>query len=92
MGQGQSSSFTARIVNCLQTILELEPMLRHIDSERMLLSEFDKLKSFLNEMSGVELDEEDVARIEVATERFLEELRFPVDMADPEQPQNVTFH
>lgn len=81
----------ARIVNCLQTILELEPLLQRIDSGSMLLPEFKVLKSFLNEMDGIELDEEDVARIETATERFLLELKTPSAMARAGETQNHTL-
>jgi len=88
MDGSRSSSFAARIVNCLQTILELEPLLRNIDSGRMLLPEFKVLKSFLNEMDGIELDEEDVARIEVATERFLQELKTPSAMSGADATKN----
>lgn len=92
MDQLKSSSFSARIVNCLQTILELEPMLRRIDTGHLLLSEFKVLKSFLNEMDSIELDEDDVARIEVATERFLQELKTPVELAGDDTTQNVILH
>ena len=77
MEQISSSTFTARIMNCLQTILELEPMLCNMDPGHILLSEFKKLKAFLNDMEGLSLDEEDVSRIETATERFLQELKTP---------------
>ena len=65
---------TARMVNCLQTILELEPMLGGMELGRFLLPEFCALKEFLHGLDGASLDEEDVSRIESATERFLHEL------------------
>jgi len=65
---------TARIVNCLQTILEFEPMLRAMELGKFLLPEFSALKEFLDGLDGVSLDEDDVSRIETATERFLHEL------------------
>ena len=77
MEQINSSTLAARIMNCLQTILELEPMLRNMDPGHILLSEFKKLKPFLNDMESLSLDEEDVSRIETATERFLQELKTP---------------
>jgi len=64
----------ARIVNCLQTILELEPMLRTMELGRFLLPELSALKEFLRDLDAVSLDEDDVSRIETATERFLHEL------------------
>lgn len=73
-----SSTLAARIMNCLHTILELEPVLRRMESGEMLLSEFGVLKSFLKGMDSATLDEADVARIENATERFLQELQTPV--------------
>nr|WP_243366297.1 hypothetical protein [Fundidesulfovibrio soli] len=87
----RSSTLAARIVNCLQTILELEPLLQRIDSGSMLLPEFKVLKSFLNEMDGIDLDEEDVARIENATERFLQELKTPSAMARAGETKNQTL-
>ena len=76
--QSAATPLTARIVNCLQTILELEPILREMELGGFLLPEFTVLKEFLHGMDGVSLDEGDVSRIETATEQFLQELMSPV--------------
>ena len=84
-----SNTRAARIINCLQTILELEPLLRRLDTGNMLVSEFKVLKAFLSEMDEAPLDEDDVARIEKATERFLCELKSPVSQFRPVATKNV---
>lgn len=65
-----------RIINCLETILDLEPELAKL--EVGLREEFAFLKSFLEKIDRVDLSEADVARIEQATSNFLEELRLPL--------------
>lgn len=87
----KSSVFAARITNCLQTILELEPLLRTIDSGQLLLSEFKVLRAFMDDMDSVSLDEDDVSRIETATERFLQELKTPVTLTRQGATRNITF-
>jgi len=82
---------SARIVNCLQTILELEPLLRSLDTGQLLLSEFKTLKAFLKEMDAIALDEDDVERIETATERFLQELKLPVTRSRDNTAKNMTL-
>jgi hypothetical protein len=73
-----SSSHLARISNCLQTILELEPELEKIELGKSLLEEFTVLKDFLQKIDTVALNEDDVERVETATSNFLEELRGPL--------------
>ena len=84
-----SEARTARIINCLQTILELEPLLRRMDAGNLLVSEFKVLKAFLSEMNEAPLDEDDVARIEKATERFLYELKSPVSLFRQIETNNI---
>lgn len=72
------SSHMARISNCLETILELEPELEKIELGKSLLEEFVVLKDFLQKIDSVALDEDDVERVETATANFLEELRGPL--------------
>ena len=91
MQELDSTTLAARIMNCLQTILELEPMLRRLDSGHILLSEFKVLKAFLDEMDGLSLDEDDVTRIETATEHFLQELKTPVTFTTPGCANRVTL-
>lgn len=78
-----SSSHMARISNCLQTILELEPELEKIELGKSLLEEFTVLKDFLQKIDTVDLSEDDVERVEIATSNFLEELRVPLAKLRP---------
>lgn len=78
-----TSSHMARISNCLQTILELEPELEKIEIGKSLLAEFTVLKEFLQKIDTVVLSEEDVERVETATSSFLEELRVPLSQVKP---------
>ncbi len=68
----------SRLRNCLQTILELEPDLEGLELGHDLMKEFDMLKSFMEKLDDVELQEDDVRRIETATANFLEELKGPL--------------
>jgi len=72
----------SRLKNCLQTILELEPDLEGLDLGHDLIQEFSMLKSFMEKLEGVELEEEDVRRIEKATANFLEELKRPLSLLE----------
>jgi len=78
-----SSSHLARISNCLQTILELEPELEKIELGKSLLEEFSVLKDFLQKIDTVALNEDDVERVETATSNFLEELSGPLSQIRP---------
>ncbi|HKK32032.1 MAG TPA: hypothetical protein VJ934_00515 [Desulfomicrobiaceae bacterium] len=72
------SVFRARVRNCLQTIIELEPELeKHALGER-LLDEFRQLKQTMDAIDSLELTEDDVQRIERSTSEFLEEVRLPL--------------
>lgn len=73
-----TNSHMARISNCLETILELEPQLEKIELGKSLLEEFDVLKDFLQRIDSVSVSEDDVERVEAATANFLEELRGPL--------------
>lgn len=68
----------SRLRNCLQTILELEPDLEELELGHDLMKEFDLLKSFMEKLDDVALQEDDVRRIETATTNFLEELKGPL--------------
>jgi len=72
------TSHMARISNCLETILELEPELEKIEFGKSLLDEFGVLKDFLGRIDTVSLNEDDVERVEAATANFLDELRGPL--------------
>lgn len=74
MAEHDLTNHLVRITNCLQTILDLEPQLESLELGEALLEEFDVLKSFLGKIDTVEIEEEDVVRIEKATANFLKEL------------------
>ena len=67
-------SLQSRLRNCLHTILELN---ESVDSPALLavfMQELDLIRKFLQRLDEIVLEEEDVARIERATEVFLCEL------------------
>ncbi|GAB7080712.1 hypothetical protein [Megalodesulfovibrio paquesii] len=80
MEEEQRKSLQMRLTNCLQTILDLEPELERLELSEMLLQEYNVLKSFMNNVNSVELDEQDVQRIEEATASFLSELKAPLSL------------
>lgn len=66
----------ARLLNCLQTILDLESQLRSIRETKSILKELTSLRSIMHDLNlkQVRLEEDDVCRIESATKAFLKEL------------------
>ena len=78
----------SRLMNCLETIIELERELERLELGHVLLSEFAQLKDFMDKIDQVKVDEEDVRRIEAATSHFLEELRGPLGTLDDEDGQD----
>jgi hypothetical protein len=68
----------ARVLNCLQTILELESDLETAGMGESLVEEFNDLKAIVARTNAWELDEDDVQRIERATAAFLHELELPL--------------
>jgi hypothetical protein len=54
----------------LHTILELEPDLERLQFGHYLLRDFNILKMFLSHVEEIDVEEQDVARIEAATENF----------------------
>lgn len=76
-----ASNLQSRLLNCLETIIELERDLERLELGHVLLSEFEQLKSFMERIDQVAVDEEDVRRIEAATSNFLDELKIPLGMA-----------
>ena len=88
MTDSSSVNHLIRITNCLQTILDLEPQLEKLEHGNSLLDEFVVLKSFLEKIDRVDLNEADVERIENATANFLKELQGPLAKAQFERKSN----
>lgn len=86
-GLRQDENLSARISNCLHTILELEPDLEQLQFGHYLLRDFNILKMFLSHVEEIEVQEQDVARIEAATENFLKELREPLEQNETGRPK-----
>ena len=78
----RDGNLSARIENCLHTILELEPDLERLQFGHYLLRDFNILKMFLSHVEEIDGQEQDVARIEAATENFLKELKEPLEQQD----------
>lgn len=86
--ESNESVLRARVYNCLQTILDLEPELeKHALAER-LLDEFRQLKQTILAIDSLELKESDVVRIEGSTAEFLEEIRVPLVLRGQEAGRN----
>jgi len=81
------ANLAARIANCLHTILELEPDLEQLQFGDYLLRDFNVLKMFLSHVEEIDVQEQDVVRIEAATESFLKELREPLEQNETELPK-----
>lgn len=67
----------ARLKNCLQTIVELEPALNRLNIHSELLNEFSQLKNIISKVSQLDISLEEVTRIENATMLLLKELDIP---------------
>lgn len=65
-----------RLINCLETILELETALRSIREAKAVLAELTSLRLIINNLNFrmIQIEEGDVLRIEGATMAFLREL------------------
>ncbi|RRD70104.1 MULTISPECIES: hypothetical protein [unclassified Desulfovibrio] len=64
-----------RLKNCIQTILELEPEEISHDGRRHFAPEMRALEGYLAQVERMALHEDDVRRMESATDTFLAELR-----------------
>jgi hypothetical protein len=67
-----------RLLNCLQTIIDLEEELGARDVDINLSQELGTLKRVMLHIDQLEISEIDVQRVEQATTRFLEELSGPL--------------
>jgi hypothetical protein len=67
-----------RLLNCLQTIIDLEEELGSRDVDINLSQELGTLKRVMLHIDQLEISEIDVQRVEQATTRFLEELSGPL--------------
>lgn len=76
--QVENSILHARLRNCLVTIVELEPVLTRMTIHSEILSEFNHLRSIIEKLSQLELSNQEVDRIESATNLFLKELQIPL--------------
>lgn len=78
MVETNESVLRARVLNCLQTILDLEPELeKHALADR-LVAEFRHLKRTIRAIDSLKLQESDVERIERSTADFLEQIKVPL--------------
>lgn len=69
------ATLASRLKNCLVTILELEELLADSRLGPALEQEFSTLKVVVAHLEEIRIAEDDVARIERATMRFLSELQ-----------------
>lgn len=76
-----ATNLQSRLLNCLETIIELERDIERLELGHVLLAEFNQLKTFIERIDQVSVDEEDVRRIEAATSNFLDELKVPLGLS-----------
>ncbi len=74
----------ARLRNCLATIVEMEPLLNRLSVHHELEKEFKQLRDISGKISGLDLSDAEVQRIESATETFLKELEVPDELLPQE--------
>lgn len=66
-----------RLQSCLQTILDMEEELENCELAESLSKEFRILRGFMDSIAEMELAEQDVERIEIATANFLKNIHLP---------------
>ncbi|MFO7816432.1 MAG: hypothetical protein ACQES5_01635 [Thermodesulfobacteriota bacterium] len=67
-----------RVLTCLQTILELEDAVARLPVDVDISRELKQIKTMVDRIWEIRMDEDDVLRIEQATESFLEEISRPL--------------
>lgn len=67
-----------RLLNCLQTIVDIEDDLSLSRVDDFFLREFRMLKKVIARIDAYDLNEEDVSRVEKAASTFLQELSVPL--------------
>ncbi|WP_448382249.1 hypothetical protein [Desulfosoma sp.] len=71
----RSKHFRARVESCVNTILELNNHLGEGKIRPEVIKQFLRLKESLRHVSDENVSEQDVTRIEQATNQLLEEIR-----------------
>lgn len=82
----------ARLMNCLETILEMESQLRSIREAGELVMEINALRTLIHDLKQVHIpvDDAEVLRIELATTTFLQELEVQFQYLDaPPSPDRL---
>lgn len=69
------NTLQARISNCLDTILELQPGLRRL-YRTAFAEDFACLRAYAAKVAAMRAEEEDVERLESMTAAFIQELEF----------------
>lgn len=64
-----------RLRNCLQTILELQPAMRKLYRANFA-EDLCSLQKYIDLIDGMNLEEEDVERLEALTETFIREVEY----------------
>ncbi len=72
------SPLQLRLRNCLQTIIELEPRMERLPVYVHFQDDIQVLKNCLTEIDHMQLNEDEVLRLEKATTTFLQELWLPL--------------
>lgn len=81
----ESTLLQHRLKHCLLTIVELEPVLSKIAMHSEIITEFQHLRTVISNVSEMSLCQEEVDRIEAATNLFLSELEIPLSYLEVEK-------
>ncbi|MEN6438354.1 MAG: hypothetical protein ABFD97_07210 [Syntrophobacter sp.] len=77
-----------RIENCVATILEINRNLGTGQIRPEIIRQFERLKAFVHAVSEESVDEDDIDRIEEATNQLLDEIRCNMKMREiPYHPE-----
>jgi len=71
-----STHFRRRVESCVDTILELDKSLGKGKIRPDVIERFERLKESLVNVADEAIDEQDISRIEEATNQLLSEIRF----------------
>lgn len=68
----------SRLKSCLQAVLDLEPELMNHEMGKLMVNEFEVLRSLLDRLPAIAVVEQEVQKVEEATSVFLDELQIPL--------------
>jgi hypothetical protein len=89
---GKRMILQLRLLNCLQTILDMEEVLGSASLDMNLSQELQTLKTVMRRIDQLEISELDVRRVEQATAHFLQELSGPLQELLQKRRSSILLH